>query len=65
MAWRPAEPVYRAIANNLQDFGYSGVTGEMIGEIRRAMDNDEELPHGVIGMFARDQIEKAKEQGFL
>jgi hypothetical protein len=58
--------VYRAIANNLRDFGYQGVSAHMIREIHEAINaGDETLPHDVIGMFAKDQIEQAKEQGFL
>jgi hypothetical protein len=60
------EGVYTAIASNLRDFGYTGISANMIQEIHEALNaGDETLPHGVIGMFAKDQIEKAQQAGFL
>lgn len=62
------EGVYRAIASNLRDFGYDDVTPLMIREVHEVINaGDETLPHGIVGIFAnaKDQIEKAQEQGFL
>ncbi len=60
------EGVYKAIAANLKDFGYDDVTPLMIQDVHGAINaGDEMLPHGVIGMFAKNQIEQAKTQGFL
>lgn len=51
------EDIYIQIARNLRDFGYPDVTSVMIKEIHEAMKaGDEEIPHGIIGMFAKDQL---------
>jgi hypothetical protein len=49
---------YIAIARNLRDFGYPDVSGVMIQEIHEAMKAGAPLPHGVIGMFAKGQLEE-------
>lgn len=60
------EGVYKGIACNLRDFGYDGISPNMIQEIHEAMNaGDEKLPHGVIGMFAKEQIEDAQQPGYL
>lgn len=60
------QSVYKAIASNLRDFGYNDISANMIQEIHEALNaGDKTLPHGVIGMFAKDQIEKAQQVGFL
>ena len=53
----PRQQGFKAIAASLVDFGYSDCTGEMISDIHAAMvEGKEELPHGVIGNFASDQL---------
>ncbi len=60
------ELTYRAIAHNLREFGYPDVTTSMIREVHEAMNaGDPELPHGVVGMFAREQIAEAQAKGML
>lgn len=50
--------VYESVARNLREFGYSDVSAIMIAEIHQAMRRGETpLPHGVIGMFAKSQLE--------
>jgi hypothetical protein len=49
---------YAAVAGSLKEFGYPDVTTEMIREIHDAIKAEAPLPHGVIGRFARDQIEE-------
>lgn len=62
-----AEPtaVYLAIARSLRDFGYDGVSRNMIQEVHEAMQSGAELPHGVVGMFARKQLLEAEEEGLI
>lgn len=48
-----------AIGAALTDFGYTGVNDVMIREIQQAYYEDEEIPHGIIGMFAVDMLKKA------
>ena len=50
---------YQTIARNLREFGYGDVSPKMIHEIHDAMKSGVELPHGVIGMFTRDQLAEA------
>jgi hypothetical protein len=60
------ESVWAAIARNLCEFGYPDVTASMIREVHEAMNaGDPELPHGVIGAFAREQIAEAQAHGML
>jgi len=47
---------FKAIAENLIEFGYPDITGEMIEDVYIALKDGSELPHGVIGMFAGSQI---------
>jgi hypothetical protein len=54
-----ADMTYKAIARNLREFGYSDVTEKMILDVHQAMIKDEDIPHGIIGMFAKDQLEEA------
>lgn len=55
----PEQPVYNAIARNLREFGYSDVSGRMVREVHDAMRSGSELPHGIVGMFARKQLQEA------
>ncbi len=48
---------YEAVARNLREFGYPDVTATMVCEIHKALLADKDLPHGVIGMFAKSQFE--------
>lgn len=52
------DPVYRAIAANLREFGYPDVTGAMVREVHESMLVGGDLPHGVVGMFAKGQLEE-------
>jgi len=51
------ETIYKAIARNLQEFGYPETTPAQIREVHEAMKSGDDLPHGVIGMFAKDQLD--------
>jgi hypothetical protein len=51
--------IYIAIARNLREFGYSGVSANMVAEVHAAMRSGDPLPHGVVGMFAKSQIEES------
>jgi hypothetical protein len=53
------QAAYTAIARNLREFGYPDVTAEMVREVYRAMVRGEDIPHGVVGMFAQGQLEDA------
>jgi hypothetical protein len=53
------ELTYRAIARNLRDFGYPDVTPSMIQDTHAALMDGEDLPHGIIGMFAEGQLRDA------
>ncbi len=55
--------VHEAIAEAMQHFGYRDVTAEMVRDIDEG--SSEELPHGVISMFATRQLEEARESGLL
>jgi hypothetical protein len=57
--------IFQAIANNLIDFGYSGITSKMIEEIYIAKKAKKKLPHGIIGMFADGQLDEAIKKGLL
>jgi hypothetical protein len=61
MPTTPLAPfIANRIAKNLRTFGYPDVTAEMIFDTHRAMLNsDEEMPHGIVGMFARKQLQEA------
>jgi hypothetical protein len=59
---KPAK-VHEAIARSLKDFGYPDVTADMIREIAEAKSKGESLPHGVVGMFAEDQLDSVIEAG--
>lgn len=52
------EHAYVVIARNLREFGYGDVTAEMVRETHDAMKAEAELPHGIVGMFAKRQIEE-------
>lgn len=47
---------YAAIAQSLRDFGYPDVTARMVEDTHGAMQRGEQLPHGIIGMFAARQL---------
>lgn len=47
------------IAKALRDFGYPDVDAAMVGEIVDARAAGNELPHGVIGMFANSMLSEA------
>lgn len=53
------EPTYRAIARNLREFGYPDVTAAMVEDVHEALRDGEDLPHGIIGMFAKGQLEES------
>lgn len=54
------DDIYVAIARNLREFGYSDVKPQMIRETHEAMKRgDGKMPHGIIGMFAKKQLEEA------
>jgi hypothetical protein len=47
------------IAQGLREFGYSHTTADMIRNTHNAMKAGEPIPYGIVGMFARGQLEKA------
>lgn len=51
--------VYQRIAQNLREFGYGDVSRNMVAEVHEAMTAGAELPHGVVGMFAKRQLDEA------
>ena len=57
------QQVYEAIAEAMQHFGYRDVTAKIVRDIDEG--SSEELPHGVISMFATRQLEEARETGLL
>jgi len=46
-----------ALAQSMREFGYPDVTDEMAGEILDAYVAEEDLPHQVIGMFLKSQLD--------
>lgn len=53
------QTLYASIASNLREFGYPHITAKMVRETHEAMRAGEDLPHGIIGMFAADQLTEA------
>ena len=54
--------VYEAIAKSLREYGYPDTTAAMIKETHDAMIEGKtgaDLPHGVVGRFAADQLTDA------
>jgi hypothetical protein len=50
--------IVEAIAKSLREFGYPDASDEMIAEIWTAYERgDETMPHGVIGLFAENQLD--------
>ena len=56
---------YEKIAWNLREFGYRDVSAAMIRDVHEAMGAGKKLPHGVVGMFAQNQLEEAENQGLF
>lgn len=54
------ENVTYALAQSMREFGYPDVSDEMAGEILDAyvVDPASELPHGVIGMMLKSQLDE-------
>jgi hypothetical protein len=50
---------YLAIARNLREFGYDGVSANMIRDVDEAIQAGRPLPHDIVGMFAKRQLEEA------
>jgi hypothetical protein len=51
------------VARGLCEFGYPGVTVEMIRETHEAMKRGEpQMPYGVVGEFARRELTEAFEK---
>ena len=48
---------FEAVALTLIDFGYSGITVAMVEEVYTAIKKGEDLPHGIIGRFAKVHME--------
>lgn len=59
-----ANALYATIASNLREFGYPNITAKMVRETHEAMRAGEDLPHGIIGMFASDQLTEALENPY-
>ncbi len=58
---RQFERAYAAIARNLREFGYPDVTAAMIADVHQAVEDGQPLPHGIIGLFAKDQLRENPE----
>lgn len=52
------QDAYEAVARSLREFGYPDVNASMIREVHNAMKSGVDLPHGVIGLFAKSQLEE-------
>lgn len=52
------EKITFALAQSMREFGYPDVTDAMAGEVLDAYVNQDELPHGVIGMFLKSQLDE-------
>lgn len=50
-----------ALAQSMREFGYPDVTDEMAGEILDSYVAEKDLPHGVIGMFLKSQLDELSE----
>ncbi len=57
-----AQAVYEAIAEAMRDYGYRAVTAADVREIDEAPGEERQ---GVIEMFARQQLQEARESGRL
>lgn len=59
MSKMPRQKIYEAIARSLRQFGYPSVTAVEVADTHWAMEHTETpLPHGVVGLFAEDQLKK-------
>jgi len=54
--------IYAAIAQSLREFGYDHVRPDQIKDTHEAMIAGTEIPHGVIGLFAKDQLQDCIDQ---
>lgn len=54
-----------ALAQSMREFGYPDVTDEMAGKVLDAYvaDPESDLPHGVIGMFLKSQLDELADSG--
>ena len=60
--------VYENIARSLVEFGYTDVTADMIKDCHEAFKEGkslDDMPHGIVGMFAYKQIDDACKKGML
>lgn len=57
-----AQAVYEAIAEAMRNYGYRAVTA---ADVREVDENPTEERQGVIAMFARRQLQEARESGRL
>jgi hypothetical protein len=61
--------VFTAIAKSLVEFGYHDCTAEMVSDVYEAMKDGKkdypDLPHGVVGAFAKSQINDAIDMEIL
>lgn len=54
---------FEAVASSLRDFGYPDANWKMVHETWLAMQAKKKtMPHGVIGMFAKSQLEEVMEK---
>jgi hypothetical protein len=56
---------YSAISASMREFGYPDVTSEMVAEVHEAMREHRTLPHGIVGMFAKDHLQRYIDAGLL
>lgn len=50
------------VARSLRVFGYPDVTASMIREIYDAWEGEKQLPHGIIGQFAKAQFDEVSDK---
>ena len=53
------------IASGLREFGYPDASLEMVSDTLDAMQRGhDEMPHGIVGMFAQSQLQELIDQGW-
>lgn len=54
---------FESVAKSLREFGYPDASAEMVEATWNAMERgDDEMPHGVVGMFAKSQLDEVRER---
>lgn len=56
---------FETVAKSLREFGYPDASAAMVKDCWEAMQSgkgDEDMPHGIVGRFAFNQLDEAREQ---